>query len=465
MNKGLITYGRDILFKAWNQGITVDNIPMFGTTAMGTVLKTGNYKAQLKANKGIVYSCVDLLGLGVAKTVLRVYITKNRKEKSTFGRFIQTKEVSKKRKKWIFDKAIPGSRLSQADDVEEVVDGYFVQLLRHVNDYQSLPGLKRLSVASLMLTGDNYWYLIKTKPPISRPVAIWLIPSGYMKPIPDSTAFIKGYQYKRGTTEITYEKDDIVHFKVDSLLSQYIGEAPLNAAGDSVDLRQYMLTFEKDMFLNGPNPKGIITAKGNVTKEQRERFQANLNQAKQAGLHLIGGDDFTITQFPNITARDMGYSTGLNMTMEDIAQVFHVPMGILTSKDVNKANAEIAKILLAEYGLSPLTMNIDETITDQLAWQFDERYFTLFDDPVPENREAILAEWEMMLKMGVMSQNEVRAEDGKEPFEGGDEHQRSGTSFLVGEEMEEEMAERIAEAGWSKAMDRYRFGQQRGTEA
>jgi len=420
MRNGVLTHAKNFLvgnWKAQNQ-IAMESIPMQGLAFNGEVLTKEDKVAQLRMFKGIVYACSDLRGIGVAKTQLKVYNIKSSRAKSNYKRTF-VRELTNNRQDEIIAKATPGTRLSMAESVEQVMNGPYVDLLRNVNDFTNSYDLKKLTSLYLDLTGDCYWALIRNR--LGIPVNIWVLPSEYTKPIPDRNIFIKGYKYKRGTTEIIYPREDVVHFRYATPLNQFVGMAPLVAVLDAYNLRQYMINFEQQMFRTGGNHKVILTTKGSPTKPEAERIKERYKNTEEAGIAVFGGDSFEFFEPQSINARDMGYREGLSWSRDDISAAYHVPKSMLTADDVNLATATAQKHYLAEHATEPQVIQIDEKMNEQLSPQFNENQFALFDDPVPANREEAREDRKVNLELGVTTRAEERSQMGLDLIEGTDE--------------------------------------------
>ena len=424
MEKGLMNYAIDFFWKQKaSDGVTMGNIPVKGLDFRGEVLVPGNRAQQLKANKGVVYACVDLRATGVASTPLRVYKTKQNRAKSHW-KHLRTRDLTDQRQDEIIAKAPLGSAVSRAEGIEEILNGPYVELLRNVNDYMNLVDLWRLTSTYEDLIGDCYWILVRNR--LNMPTNIWVAPSEYMKPIADGNVFISGYVYKAGTaSEIKFPKEDVVHFKNVTPNNQYLGMAPLVAVIDSFNLREYMFNFEKEMFRTGGNPKLVLFTKGSVTKPEADRIKESYKRTEEAGISVMYGEDFTPFQPEQITARDMGYREGIALTRDEIAAAYHVPKSMLTADDINLATATAQEHYLARYATLPSVMAKDQKMNEQLSPQMSpsggDVSFVLFDDPVPENREEMRADLEMQIELGIITRAEARVLLRLDPMEGTDE--------------------------------------------
>src|SRR5262249_30165839 len=75
----------------------------------------------------------------------------------------------------------------------------------------------------------------------------------------------------------------------------------------------------------------------------------------------------------------------------------------------------------ARNGIKPRCMRMQEALNSNFVNRFDERLFLAFDDPVPADERAQIDRLKTLVNVGIMSENEARAELGLPPVEGGDE--------------------------------------------
>lgn len=434
-----------------------DNVPMGNIPMGGVVVRPGDLASQLKANRGTFYACSDLIGLGVGDNPLRVYMTLTGREKNNRSyKLLETRELSSTRKDAMIRKAMPGSAVSRAGDLKEVLNGPLVDLLGSVNNYMNAFDSKKLTSVNMDLTGNAYWILIRNM--LGIPAAIWFVDSAYMSIIPDKNVWIKGYKYKKGSTEIEYKPEDVVHFKCVSPGNQYYGVAPLMACLDAFNLEEYMMNYETQVFKTGGNPKMIIYTKSQVTKEQGERMKAAFKHIPDGDIAIFYGEDFTLHDLNSPTTRDMGFREGLSFARDRIAMCLHVPKSMLTADNSNRATAIAQQYHLAKYAIAPRCTQIDQKISEHLAPQFNERYVVVFDNPVPEDAEQEREDRKVNIDLGITTRKEERKKMGM----GDPEDELLVPVGMIpisaaGSVEENETAERIYELAYLKAKDRRRY--------
>ena len=385
-----------------------------GTSMMDqAAVRPGDPRSQIRAFKTTVYSCVNLRSNAFMDVRLGVYIARQRKSKAL--KLTVTKPIPKARKDWMYRKALPGSALSKADDIEEVVEHPLVDVLRNVNGFLNAPDLKYLTNADMDLTGTCFWCLIRNR--LGTPIAIWIIPSEYMtiKPTksPTNQSFIESYIYKRGTRKIVYKPEDIVYFFYPTPASQWYGMAPLQGISDIYNMRAYMLEYEKNMFRTYGTP-GLVIKKPefkNMSEEALERASAKVRNkymsVDRAGNVMLATPETTIDPLGS-SPRDMGYQHGFSVTKQEILNAYGVPEALFTGQTSTRAGLEASITQLAMFATAPQCSRVDAKISEKLCPQFDSKFFVMFDNAVPEDVELGLKRSSQLVQGGIASPNEAR---------------------------------------------------------
>lgn len=374
-----------------------------------------DFDRQVKAYRDTVFSCININATTMAGIPLRLYVAKGSKSKA----FKSTKSVGRQQKDYLFSQASLQSYLRKAVDVEEVIEHPFFDLLKNVNGFNNRFDLIELTSTFLELTGNGYWYLPKNG--LGTPAEIWLLFSQWMRIIPDSKKFIKGYVLERGMKEIKFDESEIVHFKYSSPHSEFYGMGPLMGAANAYDLEKDMTDYEKAMFENMGRPDIAIMAKqgGFDDKDKRKRFNEMWMGAyggpKKAGKVAILQGDLDIKEF-GFPPREMSYLVGRKKTKEQIANAFGIPMSMLTTESVNLANAKAGNYQHAKNAILPRCRRFEEKLNEKLLPMYDEKLFVAFDNPVPEDTELKLKEREVNIKSGFAPIDEERQLVGRKPL-------------------------------------------------
>jgi hypothetical protein len=153
-----------------------------------------------------------------------------------------------------------------------------------------------------------------------------------------------------------------------------------------------------------------------LRREWRRLYTGTSNANKVAILH--GG----LHAKPlNFSPKEVSYIAGEDRVMRRVGMAFGIPKSMLTTDDVNLANAEIGERQHAKYTLLPRLTADCETLTKGWVVDYDPKLFLGFDNPVKENEKAQAETDQIRISSGVRTINEIRARDDLPPLEGGDE--------------------------------------------
>lgn len=321
-------------------------------------------------------------------------------------------------------------------DLQEYVDGEWVKVkneeenpimkpLINVNDFMTSSYLLFGTQAYRELTGDAFWLLERNLNGNIK--EIWpLIPTRVIV-VTDETKFIKGYKYSTDKGNIDLPIENVIHFKSFNPNNMHRGMGTIEAAALAIDIDNYSAEWNKNFFFNAAIPSGIVKFPGNVPPDQLKLIKENWN-ATHRGVDRSNGTAFLTmgADFVKLATsqKDMEFLEQRRFSRDEILAMFKVPRTVLgITDDVNRANAEATEYVFAKRVIKPRMQFIVDNLNEFYIPRFDtgsKRYRFTFKDPVPQNRELVLKERETGLRMGYLTVNEVRKEDGLPPIDGGD---------------------------------------------
>jgi len=172
-------------------------------------------------------------------------------------------------------------------------------------------------------------------------------------------------------------------------------------------------------------PSGVIKTDKEINKdnfqEVKERIRTQYEGKKNAFklMFLTHGFDY---QQVSLSQRDMQYIDKRKLSRDQILSIFKVPKSLVAVSDqVNRATSETEYTAFAENVIKPRLDLIFDKLNKFYLPLFPntENYELRFTNPVPDDKEYKLKE--RQASVGVWrTPNEIRAEDGLEPIEGGD---------------------------------------------
>jgi HK97 family phage portal protein len=369
-----------------------------------------------------VYICAQTNSTAIASIPLGLYVEAAPEGKAY--KTITTKSVSKPVAKYLRRQAGLKPWLVKGEGVDEVTSHPFLDLMKNVNPFMNGSDLREITSLFMDLTGEAYWYVVRNK--IGVPAELWPIPSQHMTPIPGTSLkdFIKGYEYERGRVKQTLRVEDVIPFSFPNPLNPYKGMSCVRGVADAIYANSKINEYVEAMFENKARPGGVFTADYGMSQPEFDRaseeLAAKYSGARKAGKNMIVPPGLKFDR-DFVTPDEMAYIEGKKITREEICIAFGVPISILVSTDVNRANADAGDNSHAKRGVLPRLRKLEEKINERLLPEFDPKLFCAFDNPVQEDRTIILAENTQYVGAGIRSRNAVRAELGEEPVEGGDE--------------------------------------------
>ena len=317
-------------------------------------------------------------------------------------------------------------------EIEKVENHPVLDLLDRVNPYMTFHALKQTTFSYQQITGSAFWWLVKNDSGKEiLEIYPWLNPAN-MKVLPDPEKFISGYQYQiPGGTFIKFEPEDIIYFKTFDPLDPYVSTSPLKASQleilNDIEAKDWNYAF----FRNSARPDGVLEMDGALTPEQGDRIKENWlknhgsGNQKEHSIAIIGKGKYKDIGY---SQKDMDFSSLLKSSRDQILAFYGVPKTVLgITEDVNYANAEQTKKAFLEFTIVPIVINFVEMMNEFLLPQFDnaDELFFDYENPINEDVELDLKRYDSGIRNGWLSPNEVRAMQGLEPFEGGDEIGRS----------------------------------------
>ena len=378
---------------------------------------SANQEALVKKVNGWAYTCITKNATACAQVPLRLYSVRGASNTEK----LKTERVSVEKRKFLQRKV--AERVAGAYELEEVLEHPIIDLLRRVNPTQNAYDLKDSTFRYLETVATSYWYLERGLG--NEVVNIWPLMSQKVKIIPDKTNGIKCFVYGSGSNKETYKPEDIVHFKYGSLTDPFIGDSPLKACEQAVDLHNDMNNYEIASFRNGGKPNTVmqVPADGFVSDADRKRIESDYKRkyggVKNNGKFMVLSGGAELKEF-GFSPKDMSFTKGRSVTLEEICGAFGVPISFVKIQDVSRANAWASLDIWAQYTINPKLTMVEQKLNEQFTRNWGEGLFLLFDDARPKDAEFKLKERESNINTKFSSINEERAKEGLGEVEWGD---------------------------------------------
>lgn len=223
---------------------------------------------------------------------------------------------------------------------------------------------------------------------------MWPVRPDRIEPVKHPTKFLTGYIY-RGPNgeEIPLGLDEVIHIKYPNPADPYRGMGPVQTVLNDIDAARYSAEWNRNFFINGAQPGGIIKFPYRMTDKEFDEFVERWNAQHQgvARAHRVAILENAEWQDTQFSMQDMQFTELRNLPRELIREAFAFPKPMLgTVDDVNRANALAGKEIMAEGQTIPRLNRWKDIIDTFLLPRFanGKTLELIPDDPTPVNQEA-----------------------------------------------------------------------------
>ena len=398
----------------------------------GAVNKPENYTGYLQRFTSWVYAAAQTNARGVAAQTLRLYAI--RPENATKSLY-KTRQLEFAERLYLAGKLehrpskhVTSNAAAGGVNVEEVVEHPILDVLNSPSPDMDGYSLTVLRLLNLQLTGNSYLHPIISET-LGVPVELYSMPSNLVEIVADTTFdnLVAGYIYGMPNSTNEFEPNEVLHQRQPNPLDMYYGKGWVSAAIEAIDLLESMGNYESNLLANEARPDWAVMVKDNMTDSQFQRLENSIkkklrgNDKRGAPFIFEGGMDAKTLSF---SPRDLAFSEGENRKVEVIAAISGVPVSKLKANDPNLASAREGNLGWLRDTILPYLVLDEQFLNRQLVpmfGQYSEGLFLAYDNPVPQDEAALAAVAASDIAAGIRTRNEVRAERGLPPIEGGDE--------------------------------------------
>lgn len=398
-----------------------------GAGALGAKARPFDQRQAVRQFSSWVYAAAMLNAQAVAAVPLRLYV------RSRIGRkLFATRRVPRPHVRYLAgergDRVRPGRHViakaaEWGGDFEQVVEAHpALELLAKVNPHCNGFELATLRMLYLQITGDSYLHVV-TGRALGAPIELWPMPSQWTRIIPSATRFVDGYTYgPDSATGVRFEPDEVIHWKLPNLDDLHYGRGRLQAVWSALGMHDAKRTMDLARFDNHARPDFLLVVKQGGSVEALDRFEKQIDQrlrgTRKAGrfITITGDVEAVPLNFPPDVLGDP------DRVLEEIAAGFGVPISKLLANDPNRAAARTGDLAWLRDTILPYCRLDEEKLNEKYLPLFgiEDDAFLAYDNPVPDDNRFDLTRRERYVRSGIMTPNEVRAEEGLEPLPGGD---------------------------------------------
>lgn len=229
-------------------------------------------------------------------------------------------------------------------------------------------------------------------------VEMWPVRPDRLKPVKSPTSFMTGWMYcSPDGEEVPLDLNQVIQIKLPNPADPYRGLGPVQAMLSDIDAAKYSAEWNRNFFINGARPGGIIKVDYKMDDEEFEAFVNRWRRQHQgtANAHRVAVLENATWQDVQFSMEDMQFVELRNLPRELIREAFAFPKPMLgTVDDVNRANAQAGKEIMAENLTIPRLSRWADTLNAFLLPRFagGQTMVMDFDDPTPMNHDQVNAD-------------------------------------------------------------------------
>jgi len=295
------------------------------------------------------------------------------------------------------------------------------RLLDHPNPWMTPWELWYLTVLYLELPGNCYWYAAPR--PNGQPGELWIIPTPFVRVVPDPVEFVRGYEVQvPGMPTEVFGAGEVIHLKYPNPLDVHYGLSPLQANALTIDANTELQKSRYQAFLLGQRPGMVLQtdqALGDpALRRLEERVQARFGGRDNWTRPLVLEQGLKASPW-TLTPAEMDYLNSSKLSRDEIFALFRVPPPIAGIVENMGLGADIwygARVMFCEGTVQPKLDLIAQALTRDLARRFGPDVTIAFPECSPRNQDQRRADDELDAKTGLRTFNEIRRSRGLRPY-------------------------------------------------
>lgn len=296
------------------------------------------------------------------------------------------------------------------------------RLLACPNPWLTAWELWYLTIVYLELTGNCFWYVAPYQGG-DTPAEIWVIPTPWVKIVPDAKRYIAAYQVAApGVAAETFTPDEVIHLKYPNPLDPHYGLSPLQANALTVDANTELLKSRYQTFLAGPRPGVVLQTDQALSEQSLKRLEEKI-ATKFAGREnwqrpLVLEQGLKASPW-TLTPAEMDFLNSSRMTRDEIFALFRVPLPIAGMVENLGLGADIwfgARVMFCEGTVQPKLDLIGQALTRDLGRRYGPDVVVTFPDCSPRNLDHRRKDDELDARLGLRTYNEIRKSRGLQPY-------------------------------------------------
>lgn len=289
-------------------------------------------------------------------------------------------------------------------------------VLRRPNDDQLMFDFVHQTVATLAIHGVNFVYAPTDR--TGMPLELRNLNPMSVKSAPNQDGTM---QFQIGQNTELFSHDTIRQIDWLRLPGQYRGVAPIDALrniiGTDISINRYLAAFYGD----GATPSSVLETDQQITADQAQTLRetwTDMHYKTRKPAVLSGGLKWKPI---NASASDMDTMAHRESIVRDIARAYRIPLHLINGTGGDSQtyqNVESAGINFVRHTLLPYMRRIEGALSELLPPDMTVRFNA--DEYLRADLGTRVRASQIQIASGMLTPNEARHIEGREPYEGGD---------------------------------------------
>lgn len=291
-------------------------------------------------------------------------------------------------------------------------------ILRRPDPFSSVQVTRRQIITTLLLHGNAYCYL--TAPGRDGYPTVAIPISNHEVTVFWDDAGIRPRYRWRGL-ELEANKT-ILHIKMMQAPGDLLGLGPIQAARLSLSTMIAEEGKAAEAAATGGVPDGIVTVPGKMTEPEADLIRKGWDErheGKRGVAFLTGGMMWTSTRLSN---QDMQFLEQREYGIRDVSRLLRIPAAMLNAVadggGITYRNLEGVWTEYTRTGVEPLAERLEESFGELLPSTREIRHD--YSRLLRADVQTRFNTYAVARQNGIFTTNEIRAEEGRDPLDGGD---------------------------------------------
>lgn len=287
------------------------------------------------------------------------------------------------------------------EERERVTRHLALDLWNRPNPYHTGQEFREVYAQHLELAGEAWWVIARNSMMRSIPLELWAVRPDRMTVVTSPTDYLVGYIYTGpGGETVPLEIDDVIMIRQPDPDDPYRGMSAVRAILVDVDSARFGAEWNRNFFLNGAEPGGVIEVPTRLSDGRFKEMVARWREQHQgiSNAHRVAVLEEGKWVDRKFTMRDMQFAELRNVSRDVIREAFGIPKFALGDvDDVNRATADASAAWFARELTIPRLERTDGALNNDFLPKFGTTGAGLeFDycDPTPPDLEGERAERE-----------------------------------------------------------------------